>query len=1242
MRGTSTKAVGRQVVGALIAGALLLSAPAFADVPGAERDCLALPVNTCLAEPFFPGQPADASLGASGAPDDDLGAALDRLAAAGDGTAAGAAADEALAILEGDPSVGADKAYRGMPLLNWNLPAKVRDVDPGTRTVHVREVRFGDHALLDTWLVRVPAGTEDQGYTIVWHVAELGGAFGGVLGPATLGTGGTGGDVLSPPRPLVLPNLLTGTVSHSRFHRNGSTPIDLPEETRLAEQTVTVAMPAPGTTNVVLDPNLKPGHESFAQLAPFSASRLAAAELAFGFSGASPTAAERATAIGRLSDLAPEKQIWTTLTGLDRAALADVSDPGHAEALAAAKSAGTGGRDLVTAMRSRDTPPSGVPGDPAADVNVTVMNDEAYVSRNAVRLASGAAIKVAIRNADGFGRSVQVAELRGRRATRGADDWGQFDWHAFPGAALAAGDGAQTLTVTPADDAFALWVGDPGLGDQAGAVIQLDRGPRRQSLRLGEDFSVPLHDTMDASGKLWVTIAGVDKLVRITPADDLAASTVDEFPLPGGQQAFNSAGPLFGPLDVAVDGRGIVWASLGEGNALARMDPSQSHPGTSDGVTIKDLLPCDDSCRVPPLPAALAPLSRIPGQMELFEDGGGNTVIVFTELNADRIGMMRFAPDGTKLNEVHLPCGCIEPLGIAIDPDGDIWFSEGITNRLGRLRLDDTRPYAESTVEIRHFKLPGGIETFTPGVPLCPAVPGGPCDPPEIPNPAVTNLPHSIAFDRAGRLWWAGEVSQALGYLDPDAAQPNTTSGMHVWDLPANAFKRRVNPADLGIDRAGSVFVADEYGDAILQARPGASAAAQPAWSWLPPTDRNSLTDAPLPDADGNLWFLEAGAAIITRISGVTAGLPNPGPAPSIVAETATGALSASGLREMSAIDVTVRRGGAVVTRADAVPVAGGAFELGGSGRPWDVAGAPALRGDDQVTFTPRGVNAPAPFSFHVADLAGAMLTNGAVTGHARTGGSPLFDRVRLAAGASTAMIAIDVAAGTYQVGPGPLPVAASPRTVSYTTASPSATFRTVTPIAAPGGASQDAPGGASQDEVPGAARITPRPAPVQPLVGTVRPGGAAACAATSWLRRTGRGSAMRRTLPLLGLTAARVERCLGAPDRRAASWTYNGRIALKFRRGRVAGFDLLGPGMRSAPDGAAVGGSLAALRRALGRVAGDPSAAGAYRAVLRQSSGYADVRISVRRGRVRSVRVRLVSRTALDRHGRSMAGVAS
>src|ERR671929_595843 len=159
----------------------VLAAPARADFDALNpQPCQSLP-GTCLLTPFFPdatpeNQAAAANLGTPGSPEDDLAAALDGLSTANTPEQAQADIDRALAILQGDPVPGAP--YSGLPLLNWNLPAKVKDV-PAGGTVDVREVRFGDHALLDTWMLRFADAT--QPYTIRWHITELGTSFGGKL-----------------------------------------------------------------------------------------------------------------------------------------------------------------------------------------------------------------------------------------------------------------------------------------------------------------------------------------------------------------------------------------------------------------------------------------------------------------------------------------------------------------------------------------------------------------------------------------------------------------------------------------------------------------------------------------------------------------------------------------------------------------------------------------------------------------------------------------------------------------------------------------------------------------------------------------------------------------------------------------------------------------------------------------------------------------------------------------------------
>src|SRR6202011_675364 len=118
----------------------------LAVVPPAVLRLLAAPQQPTANDPA-----ALSLLGSPGTPEDDLRNALDALAGAADTATASSALQQALDILEGNPLP--TKAYSGIPLLNWNVAAKVKTV-PAGGTVTVNQVRFGERILTDTWLLR--------------------------------------------------------------------------------------------------------------------------------------------------------------------------------------------------------------------------------------------------------------------------------------------------------------------------------------------------------------------------------------------------------------------------------------------------------------------------------------------------------------------------------------------------------------------------------------------------------------------------------------------------------------------------------------------------------------------------------------------------------------------------------------------------------------------------------------------------------------------------------------------------------------------------------------------------------------------------------------------------------------------------------------------------------------------------------------------------------------------------------
>lgn len=790
----------------------------------------------------FAGQGGIAS---PNSPEEDLAAALAVMASTNDVTQANTARQRAIDILEGNPIPGV--AYSGIPLLNANPAAKTKVV-PANGPVVVNIVRFGEHEISDTWLLDFSLRDPNLGFDIEYHVTELGGAEGGDLSPTPLlHQGGTPlGGLHSVVVPLKRDETALTTFQTSRFTQaiagTPGTAVPRSEHTRIATQSVTVKMPPPKHVSVVLDPNLRPGHEALSVLRP------------------SAGVAAPAVTIGELAASAPEKQIWSALQ-------TPFADAGDANTVGAAQAGNVG------TMRVKSHLPPGVSFNPAsANMAVAFVNNEVYVSRTSLRLAPspGATFTVQVFNRDGFAHNVSALALDTLNAVHGATDWGEFKWNAVGTPATIAAGASQVLTFTPNSTAFAFVIGDPDSGDQARAAITLDREADQQSFKVpGPAFAGPLHAARDNAGNIWVTVSGLDRIGKLTPAPSgkLADSDYVEYHLP----APPSFSPVWAPTDIAVDAQGKVWATLSLGNAVLRLDPATAEscdpvaapgctPSTTQGIRIVPLDPCGaNECRVPFGPAETTVPVRLPTQMVMRQGTDGLPEAWFTEMMADKIGVVKILGNGQPAQN-HFTCACQvgaigapevtagNPSGIDVDEAGSIWFAAANRNTIARL-IPPVDLFATSIANTRHFNVPSGSEVNDP----------------EIGGRFVTSTPHSVAVAPGGRVWFTELSQHKVGYVDTSTAVPDTTQGIKEIDISRNDFGAHNQPADLVADPAGTVFVADEYGDQITAVtRCGIKA------HWRP-TERLSFTDQPLVDPQGNLWFLELGANLITRIAGVAA-----------------------------------------------------------------------------------------------------------------------------------------------------------------------------------------------------------------------------------------------------------------------------------------------------------------------------------------------------------------------------------
>ena len=828
-----SKTVRRLVstTGALTLGVMAVSGPALAKGGGGATAAPAPTIIQLLAKPFSPelADPAVlAKLGSPASPEEDLTDAIDALATAPDAASATAARQRALDILEGNPIAG--KSYSGIPLLNWNLPEKVKTV-PAGGTVSITEVRAGDAVLSDTWLLKFQDPTKP--FSIDYHLADLTQST-AELSPATVMSDGSGTEVAFSSTDI--PDFPTGTSTTNRT--NPVTPVG--EETRRAIQLKTVAMPAPQTLGFVLDANRATGHEGMATLRPATAENLAAAEKIAGFaSGTTPTRAQEDAAIANIGP-SPEKVLWEDVHALDPNALDLAHTLGQQDHL------------LVSAMRDHSRLPAGVASDPAADVAVVLVNDETYVSKRTAFLAPGAAMKISVTNADLYNHSFMASDLHARTRTFGVVDWGKFSAHdlAATPAMLTPGQMA-TYSVMPSADAFALWLGDPMGGDQASTYVNLTRDVRHQSVAL-PSFGIAGAGAFAGNGDLWVPLQGSDTISRITPAADLSAAKRSDFALPGGVHALADTVSPLSPHQVAIDGHGIVWASLVDGNGVARIDPAAASPGGTAGISRIDLPACGTGavCNdIGTFPPAVNPLtaSRRPTGIAATSDAAGNTILWLTEQAANAVAVLKVSPAGAVLGQAELACGCDQPSAIAVGSDGSAWFTAINSNELVQLpaSADPLAPRA-----MNHVKLPSSASFPTP-----------------LDQNLTTADPIGLAIDHVGRVWVAEAATGKLAFLTPGSTV------MTELNVPANAFGRAASPGSLAVDKDDTVFFADAIGDEV-----GAATTAGVTRTWKAADRVSNLTGAAL-DGKGNLWVTETRAAEVTRFMSVGVMPPAP-PAP--------------------------------------------------------------------------------------------------------------------------------------------------------------------------------------------------------------------------------------------------------------------------------------------------------------------------------------------------------------------------
>ncbi|MGE3808007.1 MAG: SdrD B-like domain-containing protein, partial [Gemmataceae bacterium] len=154
--------------------------------------------------------------------------------------------------------------------------------------------------------------------------------------------------------------------------------------------------------------------------------------------------------------------------------------------------------------------------------------------------------------------------------------------------------------------------------------------------------------TVTPDGTAWVTLTYAHKLAKIT-----SSGQITELTLSGNQH----------PIDITHTPDGKLWFTLFTSNKIGRYDPASA-------VTSFFTVPTGSA-----QPAGIA--------VAYDQVTGDPSRIYFTEYNSGKIGWFNLATPNS-ISEISVGSGT-QPYAINLGPDGNIWFAQAGTNKVGRI-----------------------------------------------------------------------------------------------------------------------------------------------------------------------------------------------------------------------------------------------------------------------------------------------------------------------------------------------------------------------------------------------------------------------------------------------------------------------------------------------------------------------------------------------------------------------------
>jgi virginiamycin B lyase len=234
-------------------------------------------------------------------------------------------------------------------------------------------------------------------------------------------------------------------------------------------------------------------------------------------------------------------------------------------------------------------------------------------------------------------------------------------------------------------------------------------------------------------------------------------------------------------------------------------------------------------------------------------------------------------------NEFPLPVANSQPRGITAGPDGALWFTEFIKQKIGRITTDAAHtlsefplppPPAPGGVPLKSGRQPRGIAAGPDGAIWFTEYTAdmiGRIDPTthaisEFAVPTPLSQPRAIAAGPDGAMWFTEFGTNKIGRIDPKLATPGTSNGITEFSPTAGSPRGIVAGPD------NAMWFADDTGNAVGRI-PMTATRQNPQITEFPvPTNLSSPRGIAV-GPDGALWFAEA----VGKIGRIDPALATPG-----------------------------------------------------------------------------------------------------------------------------------------------------------------------------------------------------------------------------------------------------------------------------------------------------------------------------------------------------------------------------